>query len=170
MLSLPITILYFLLLLCETYCTLQCLLWSGQKAMEVAACIETGVIFEDKNFSCLRYRTYDTVWVPVVADCVWERWLVSGSAAVGFYTYESMLTCDPWVFTVKCIYTVVLWGMTLCNMVDIRGTHYQHVLWKYLQYVPPKVYIVHLWQECHNSKFVIFLSYWYRKKRLQIYF
>jgi len=37
--------------------------------MEVTACIGTGVIFEDKNFSCLRYRTYDTVWVPVVVDC-----------------------------------------------------------------------------------------------------
>lgn len=41
--------------------------WSQSK--EVTSCIGTGIIFEDENFSCLRYRTCDTVWVSLVVDC-----------------------------------------------------------------------------------------------------
>jgi hypothetical protein len=37
--------------------------------------------------------------------------------------------CDLWVFTVMFIYIVVLWGMTLYSLVDIRGTHYYHGAW-----------------------------------------
>jgi len=31
-------------------------------------------------------------------------------------------------------------------------------------------HIAHLPQECHNPKILEFLSYWYRKKRLQMHF
>jgi len=38
--------------------------------------------------------------------------------------------------------------------------------------IPPSwIHSVHLYrQECHKSKFGIFFSYWYRKKRLQMHF
>jgi len=52
-------------------------------------------------------------------------------------------------------------GVTSLNGTVIASSMYQ--------FIPTKVaFIARLQEECHNSK-LAFLSYWYRKKRLQMH-